>query len=129
VNKVLALSIPTIFSIVGIVSGCSSQPTLGAYQSAISFWCFQDENAEYRNYEANVFDANDKLVSTSRDVEIKVWNDFNGGRYLTGQCQLQTVFADIPLEGGPYVVEYRVDGEVISETDEFDSSELTPINE
>lgn len=120
------LSALTAISVASL-TGCSSSPTLGYYSSDINLWCYQDANPEIRSYDAKVLDVDGEVVSSSSNVEIKVWSDSNGGRYMTGQCQLKVEFGDIPLEGGPYTVKFSVDGKELSQTDEFDSSSLFPI--
>lgn len=125
-KSVFLISAITAISVVSL-TGCSSSPALGYYSSDINFTCFQDANPEIRNYSAEVLDINGELVSSSSNVEIKVWSDSNGGRYMTGQCELKVEFGDIPLEGGPYTVKFSVDGKELSQIDEFDSSSLIPI--
>lgn len=125
VKKILLLVV-SMFLLTSL-SSCASKPAYGYFESTINFYCFQGTDYEFRSYEAEVTDVSGNFISTAPNVDIIVWNDSNGGRYLTGTCRLTARFSDIPLEGGPYIVTYSVDGNDLPETDEFDSTDLIAI--
>jgi hypothetical protein len=112
--KMLARTI-LFFTIVIAVSGCASKPMYGAKIHVGNFFCYNIDY-ESQNYQALVYDVNGDVVASADNLDVKK----STNRYLTGTCDITASFSKIPLDKGPYKIEYLVNGTKVDEY-EFES--------
>jgi hypothetical protein len=113
--------ISTIFLSSLILTGCSSAPSLGYFETSLTWACTITD--EVNSYQVQVLDAAGERVAVSNDVVV---NELSGG-YVDGLCKVSTEFDDIPMVGGPFTAAYFADGEDTGRSVDFDVEDLTPI--
>jgi len=75
-------------------------------------------------FKALISDNTSKNVDVIDNIEMKVWNDRNGGRYLTGKCELKAILESIPLTNFPYKVEFYIDDELLLPSKSIDLDDV-----
>ena len=108
-----------------VVSGCTSSPSKFGYaEVSTSYWCYDDPSPESHSFKALISDNTSKNVAVIDNIEMKVWNDRNGGRYLTGKCELKAILQEIPLTNFPYKVEFYIDDELLEGSKSIDLDDV-----
>jgi hypothetical protein len=108
-----------------LVTGCTSSPSKFGYaEVSTSYWCYDDPSPESHSFKALISDNTSKNVDVIDDIEMKVWNDRNGGKFLTGKCELKAILQGIPLTNFPYKVEFYIDNELLLPSKSFDLDDV-----
>ena len=108
-----------------VVSGCTSSPSKFGYAEVTKgYWCYNDPSPESHSFDARISDNTGKFIAVADNVEMIVWNDRNGGEFLTGKCQLKAILQEIPLTNFPYKVEFYIDGELLEGSKSIDLDDV-----
>ena len=104
-----------------LISGCGDAlPKYGAKEVSGSFFCFNLADFEYQEYQAKLFDGSGELISTMTDLEVKK----STNKFRDGTCDLSTIFSEVPLGNGPYLVEFYLNWTTVLDTLEFESFDI-----
>jgi hypothetical protein len=98
--------------------------TLGYVEVEYTFLCDKVMDIDSHSFDIILLDKSGAPIQFAKNIQTKVFNDNNLGKYLSGFCEVRGSFSEIPLSSAPYKVQFYADNKLLVTRKGFEPSRL-----